>query len=110
LVNMAFAWKFLTESRDMAEAASRPQAKGRPREALSRVITHAGEPASRLIWIYAIGMGAFHGVNAVLALFLAARFGVTERTIGFFYMYIGVIAVLTRALILGRAVDRFGEV
>ena len=73
------------------------------------VITHSSEPASRLIWIYAIGMGAFQGMNAILALFLAARFGVTEHTIGFFFTYIGVISVLTRALILGWAVDRFGE-
>ena len=45
----------------------------------------------------------------MLALFLAARFGVTEKTIGFFFMYIGVLSVVTRALILGRMVDRFGE-
>ena len=109
LVNIGFAWKFLSESRDMTEAAAQPRRKGRTGEAVARVVTHSGEPASRLIWTYAIGMGAFHGVNAVLALFLAARYGVTERTIGFFYMYIGVIAVLTRALALGRAVDRFGE-
>src|SRR5918992_1515464 len=72
--------------------------------------TNAGEPPSRLILIYAIAIGAFQGVGAILALFLAARFGVTEKTIGFFFMYIGVIAVLTRAVILGRAVDYFGEV
>jgi len=34
---------------------------------------------------------------------------VTTHTIGYFYAYIGVISVLTRALILGWAVDRFGE-
>jgi nitrate/nitrite transporter NarK len=73
------------------------------------VITHSREPASRLIWIYAIGMGAFQGVNAILALYLAARFGVTQKTIGFFYTYIGIISVVTRAGILGWAVDRFGE-
>ena len=73
------------------------------------VITHSSEPAPRLIWIYAIGIGAFQGMNAILALFLAARFGVTSHTIGYFYTYIGVISVLTRALILGWAVDRFGE-
>jgi nitrate/nitrite transporter NarK len=54
-------------------------------------------------------MGAFQGVNAILALFLADRFGVTEKTIWIFFTYIGVISVLTRALVLGWAVDRFGE-
>jgi multidrug resistance protein len=109
LVNIVFARRYLTESRDMADAAARPRAPGRSREAIVRVVTHSADPSSRLIWIYAIAMGAFHGVNAVLALFLADRFGVTERTIGFFFMYIGVIAVITRALVLGPAVDRFGE-
>jgi MFS family permease len=49
------------------------------------------------------------GMNAILALFLAARFGVTEKTIGFFYLYIGVISIVTRAGILGRLVDKYGE-
>ena len=74
-----------------------------------RVITHSNEPAPRLIWIYAIGIGAFQGMNAILALFLAARFGVTTHTIGYFYTYIGVISVLTRAFVLGWAVDKYGE-
>ena len=58
--------------------------------AILRVITHSSEPAPRLIWIYAIGIGAFQGMNAILALFLAARFGVTRDTIGYFFTYIGV--------------------
>lgn len=111
-VNILFAWKFLSESRDMTEAAEArrtPRVPGHSRRALQKVVTHPNEPASRLIWIYAIAMGAFQGVTAILALFLAMRFGVTERTIGFFFTYIGVISVVTRALILGPAVDRFGE-
>jgi MFS family permease len=54
-------------------------------------------------------LGAFQGLTAILALFLAVRFGITADTIGFFFAYIGVISVITRALILGWAVDRFGE-
>jgi multidrug resistance protein len=109
LVNIAFAAKYLTESRDMDEAGKHVQKKGRSREAVWHVIRNSSEPKARLIWIYAIGMGAFMGMNAILALFLADRFGVTERTIGFFYMYIGVISIVTRAGILGRMVDRYGE-
>jgi multidrug resistance protein len=108
-INMGFAWKYLVESRDMAEAKSSKHVPGRSRDAIAHVITHSGEPAPRLIWIYSIAMGAFSGMNAVLALFLAARFGVTQKTIGFFFMYIGAIAVLTRFFILGWAVDRYGE-
>ncbi len=101
-----FAWKFLPESR----AEHHPHAERKTsRQALARVISHSGEPASRLIWIYAITMGAFNGVTAVLALFLAYRFQVTEKTIGYFFMYIGTISVFARVLLLGKAVDRFGE-
>jgi MFS family permease len=112
VVNIAFAWKFLVESRDLAEATaarSQPKAIGRSRQAVIRVATHPNEPASRLIWIYAIAIGAFQGSTAILALFLAARFGVTARTIGYFFAYIGVMSVVTRAVILGWAVDRLGE-
>ena len=108
LVNMAFAWKYLRESHAVGEhhASAQPRSS---REAVLRVIQHSGEPASRLIWIYAIAMGAFQGVTAVLALFLADRYQVTEQTIGYFFMYIGSISVFTRVLLLGKAVDRLGE-
>ncbi len=112
VINIAFAARFLSESRDMTEAAeakASPNPRGRTREAVLHVATHSDEPASRLIWIYAIAMGAFQGVTSMLALYLAIRFGVTEKTIGFFFAYTGVISVLTRALILGRMVDRYGE-
>src|ERR671915_1523466 len=110
LLNIIFAARFLTESRELSEAHAHPRKRGRSVEAVVRVVTHPGDPPSRLIMIYAIAIGAFQGANAILALFLNARFGVTEKTIGFFFMYIGIIAVLTRAVILGRAVDYFGEV
>jgi MFS family permease len=108
VVNMAFAWRFLRESHQVSEAhrAAPPRSS---RDAVRRVLQHSGEPASRLIWIYAIAMGAFQGVTAVLALFLADRYQVTEQTIGYFFMYIGSISVFTRVLLLGKAVDRFGE-
>jgi predicted MFS family arabinose efflux permease len=66
-------------------------------------------PSSRLILIYAISIGAFQGTFSVLALFLNARFQVTEQTIGYFFMYIGSISVFARVLLLGRAVDWLGE-
>ncbi|MEX2152427.1 MAG: MFS transporter [Gemmatimonadaceae bacterium] len=112
LVNVAFAWRYLTESRDMVEAAearAKPRIVGRTRMALKQVITHPNEPASRLIWIYGIAIGAFQGITAILALFLAERFCVTKDTMGFFFAYLGVLSVVARAVILGPAVDRFGE-
>jgi multidrug resistance protein len=109
VINIAFAWHFLSESRDMTEAKTADRIRPRSRDALLHVVTHSAEPASRLIWIYAIAMGAFQGVTTILALFLSVRFGVTEKNIGYFFTYIGTISVLTRAAILGWAVDRFGE-
>jgi predicted MFS family arabinose efflux permease len=66
-------------------------------------------PASRLILTYAFAIGAAQGVNPTLVLFLGARFGVTEHTIGWYFMYIGALSVLARTLLLGRAVDALGE-
>jgi multidrug resistance protein len=109
LINMVFAWFYLTESHDTAamKAAGKVVRKGS--EAVMRVVSHAGEPASRLIWIYAITMGAFQGMTTVLALFLAVKFGVNEKTIGYFFAYVGIISFFTRAFFLGKAVDWLGE-
>jgi multidrug resistance protein len=107
VMNIIFAWRFLRESHDLSRAPSKKS--GTPRQAVWRVITRSAEPAPRLIWIYAIAMGAFTGMTAILALFLADRYGVNENTIGYFFMYIGAISVVTRAGILGRMIDHFGE-
>ncbi|HSB10589.1 MAG TPA: MFS transporter [Blastocatellia bacterium] len=109
LLNIIFAARYLTESRDPSEHAAAGEKRQTSRQAIWRVISHSSEASSRLIWIYAISIGAFQGSFSVLALFLNARFQVTEQTIGYFFMYIGSISVFTRVLLLGRAVDRLGE-
>ena len=105
-ITILFAWKYLKESRTQQHHESE---RRRPREAVLRVITHSGEPSSRLIWIYAIAIGAFQGTFPVLPLFLNDKFQVTEATIGYFFMYIGSISVFARVLWLGPLVDRMGE-
>jgi MFS family permease len=109
LVNMAFAARYLTESRQLIEEPTPGEVRRSSRQTMWRVVSHSSEPASRLIWIYAISIGAFQGSFSVLALFLNARFQVTEQTIGYFFMYIGAISVFTRVLLLGRMVDWLGE-
>ena len=110
-INIAFAARYLTESRDLNDHVPvEGEVRRTSREAIWRVISHSGETSSRLIWIYAISIGAFQGSFSVLALFLNARFQVTELTIGYFFMYIGSISVFTRVLLLGRMVDWLGEV
>jgi len=110
LINIIFAARYLTESRSADHAAAdggEPARKSR--QAIWQVISRSGEPASRLIWIYAIAIGAFQGTFAVLALFLNVRFQVTAQMIGYFFMYTGAISVFTRVLLLGRMVDWLGE-
>jgi len=107
IVTMVFATRYLQESSERGTHAGSKRTA--PVRAMWHVVAHADRPSSRLILIYAIAIGGFQGMQAVLALFLNARFEVTEQTIGFFYMYIGAIAVFTRVLVLGRLVDRLGE-
>ena len=110
LINIIFAARYLTESRpthELSTESNEPTRKSR--QAISRVISQPSEPSSRLIWIYAISIGAFQGTFAVLALFLNVRFHVTKELIGYFFMYTGAISVFTRVLLLGRMVDWLGE-
>ncbi len=109
VVNMAFVWRYLAEPRSATERKADHAQRGSSRTAVARVITHPQQPSSRLILIYAIAIGAFQGTTAVLALFLAWKFGVTELSIGYFFTYMGVLSVVTRALFLGPLVDKFGE-
>lgn len=109
VINMVFAWKYLRESAELPGAHAVHRKPSASRTALAYVLTHAREPGPRLIWIYAIAMGAFSGMSAILALFLMDRFGVTERRIWIFFTYIGTISVVTRAGVLGWAVEKFGE-
>lgn len=110
VINIAFAARYLTESRDPNDHAPiEGEVRRTSRQVIWRVISHSSEPSSRLIWIYAIAMGAFQGSFAVLALFLNVRFEVTAQTIGYFFMYVGSISVFTRVLLLGRMVDWLGE-
>ncbi|MEP6781566.1 MAG: MFS transporter [Gemmatimonadaceae bacterium] len=109
LINIVFAWRFLVEARKPDTATGKKVASRTSWEAVSRVVLHPHEPSSRLIFIYAIAIGAFQGVTSLLALFLAWRFGVTADTIGLFFLYIGVLSVVMRAFLLPLLLDRFGE-
>src|SRR5712691_6675027 len=109
LLNMIFVARYLKESRDFSEQPQAGEIRRSSSQAIWRVISHSSEPASRLIWVYAIAIGAFQGSFTVLALFLNARFQVTEQTIFYFFTYVGAISVFARVLLLGRMVDWLGE-
>jgi MFS family permease len=112
LLSCSFAWKYLRESKGMRQTAELQAPVSSVQEeggVLTRVITRAGEPAPRLIWIYTIAIGAFYGTAPLLSLLFADRLGVTEKTVGYFVMYFGAMGVLVRAGLLGTAVKRLGE-
>ena len=109
MVNIWFATRYLTE-RQTAKAREKSRTARSPWTVVLRVFEHPGEPASRLIWMYAICMGAFYGINPVLSLYLKDYWGVTALTIGYFFAYIGAISVLVRIFLVGPVVDKFGEV
>jgi MFS family permease len=106
-----FAWRYLREPRELRLSASHAvPATTTGRAALARVLSHWHEPASRLIWIYAVGIGAFYGTIQIAPLLLQRRLGITVENVGYFVMYLGGMGVLVRTLVLGRMVDRLGEV
>lgn len=114
LANVGFAWRWLPES--AAYRQSGPSQIGKPRGPSRSVRTVIWEvfrspkaDVPRLVWIYAVGMLGFMSVVGVLALYLQHAFGVTEKTIGLFFVYTGALSLVMRALILGKLVDRFGE-
>jgi multidrug resistance protein len=110
LLVAGFAARFLVESRQHEVTGSHAiPSTTSPRQAIGRVLSHWREPASRLIWIYTIGIGAFYGTIQVVPLLLMNRLGVTEGNIGYFVMYLGGMGVVVRSLLLGRALDLLGE-
>ncbi len=110
LINVGFAWKWLPESRQPTPAGGTPRLRRPVWHAAAEVLQHPSRPVSRLILIYGIGMLAFAILNSILALFLNAEFGVTEKSIGFFYSYVGVLSFVMRSVLLGPIVSRLGEV
>lgn len=110
IVNLIFVRGWLPES---SSAEARARATSDPGHSLQRrmaqVALQPRRPVARLIWVYAIGMLAFMAMNAVLALFLHARFGMTDKNIWWVYTFVGAISVVMRSLILGPAVRWAGE-
>jgi multidrug resistance protein len=108
-VNLLFTWRWLTESRSEATREAAKTKKPVGGQVLA-VVTHPARPIHSLIWIYTAGMMAFMAQGSVMALYLAHRFAVTEKTVGYFYVAIGLVSLVMRGLILGPMVRAYGEV
>jgi multidrug resistance protein len=108
LLNVAFAWYWLPESR--RSHAADPATPRRPVwHPAVQVVRDPTAPVSRLVWIYGVGMLAFSSMTSILALYLGAEFQLTEKTIGPIFAYVGALSLVMRSLLLGPIVDRLGE-
>jgi len=127
VINLAFAWRWLPESRrGDFESGTEPFAGGVPVETapdvthrqtrqslttmLWETLRYPTKETSELIWIYTVGMMAFSALTAVLTLFLMERFHVRESNIGYIFVFLGMLSVVMRAGVLGRLVRAHGEV
>jgi multidrug resistance protein len=105
-----FAAIYLRESKDDTPVSSEHEvAHQTGAGAIWSVVARPKEPAQRLIWIYAIAIGAFYGTAPTLPLLLSNRLPITEANVGFFVMYLGGMGVIVRAGILGRMIEWLGE-
>lgn len=109
VANMLFTWRWLREARAVDRSKPRPKPKRLLAE-VAQVLRHPSVPVHSLIWIYTAGMMAFMSMTGIMALYLDAEFGITEQTIGWFYVCVGAVSVVMRGLILGRLVQALGEV
>lgn len=106
LLNLGFAMKFLPEP--AAVRRSRQTSLNVPplREVLRAAFR---EPLARMIAIYFMGIGAFASITAIFPLFLEARFGIDETTVGYVFLAVGGVSVLVRGVAVGPLVQRLGE-
>ena len=106
ICNVVFAWKWLPESKKLKDFNIRRKPVW---HSAWMVIRHPKGAVQRMTLIYAAGMLANAAMTSVLALYLGAEFGVTERTIGYVFLYVGIFSVVMRSALIGPIVDRIGE-
>ncbi len=109
-INVLAAWRWLPETRTAAQRAAAPPPRKPVWHAALEAISNPTGQRERLIWIYGVGMFAFTLLTSMLALWLEARFAINEKTIGYFFVYYGVLSFIMRSVFLGPVVDKLGEV
>lgn len=124
LANIAFSARHLGEPhgariratsggipRESADRSGKAAAPARPiRSWVWDILTAPGKNVSRLVWIYALAMCGLVSASSVLALYLQSDFGITEKSIGLFFVYMGATGLVMRSLVFGWLIDRLGEV
>jgi len=95
---------FLRESRAKADpAVPRPAFLGGVGQAVRSPVV------SRVLLVTLIYMSAFSGMESTFGLWTAARYDWGAREVGLSFMAVGIVSVITQALIAGRLARRFGE-
>jgi multidrug resistance protein len=108
IINVVFAWKWLPESRKVAPVAA-PKIRRPVWYPAWVAMRHPTSSIGRLLWIYGVGMIAFSSMTSIMSLYLGAEFGLDEKTIGYVFLYVGVLSFVMRSVLLGPIVDRIGE-
>ena len=108
-MNIVFAWGWLQESSG-ANEESRTKKRQPVWHRAWTVVRYPTRAISRLVWIYALGMLAFSSFTSIITLYLGFEFAITERNIGYVFLYMGSLSVVMRSLLLGPIVDRLGEI
>ncbi|MEE8117775.1 MAG: MFS transporter [Gemmatimonadales bacterium] len=114
VINIGFTSRWLPETspamRRPASAGAHVSQKLRSIWAVVwEILRVPGGQVPQLIWIYAVGMLGFMSMTAILALYLESAFGVTEHNIFIFFVYVGALSIVMRAIILGKLVAWLGE-
>jgi multidrug resistance protein len=109
LLNVAFAWRMLPESRAPHDSGGPAPVRRPVWHAAWSVVQHPSRPVSRYVLIYGAGMLGFTAMTSILSLYLVDAFRMTAETIGYVFMYVGILSLVMRSLLLGPIIKRVGE-
>ena len=107
LCNVAFGFFILPESLPLMRRTSTPILRLNPVSQLGGVL-RMGSIRALLLAVFLLNL-SFAGLLTNFPLFSNARFGWDATANAFFFAFVGVCAVLTQGVLLGRLQPRFGE-
>ena len=107
LCNVAFGFFVLPESLPLTRRTSTPILELNPVSQLAGVLG-VGSIRALLLAVFLLNL-SFAGLLTNFPLFSNARFGWDATANAFFFAFVGVCAVLTQGVLLGRLQPRFGE-
>ncbi len=107
LCNVAFGFFILPESLPLMRRTSTPILRLNPVSQLGGVLSMSGIRAL-LLAVFLLNL-SFAGLLTNFPLFSNARFGWDATANAFFFAFVGVCAVLTQGVLLGKLQPRFGE-